>query len=395
MARRPKSDEERLREAAELLRNGEHYPPEQQGDMYLERPDAAETLVDMPKPESNGTHQDNGEGGEGGEPPTLPITADDVATIDDLIRAGSEVRWLWPGWIQVGVLTAIAAEGGTGKTRLCADLLRRIRHGLTWPDGEPMAVPRDALALWVVADNHHDEMVTLARDFDIKDSIRINALKSDPYGGVTLETLEDYVNLGQRIRVVQPQLVVIDTVGNATDRNLSKQEDARAFYSPLQVMARRYSCAILCLTHLNATGHFLGRRVLEKVRVALRMAKPDPKDPRRVLEVHKTNSKKPDPLGVKMGDHGNEYDHEPPTAPEGVEPGQMPPATPGVDRCCEWLKEQLIGGSLKVHMLREGAEAEGFSSKTLYAAKQRLQLEEFESQGRKWWRLEGSEHPYS
>src|SRR5262249_4014516 len=127
-----------------------------------------------PMPESHARVRPN-------SPAPVPVTAaDDVATIRDLIAAGSQVTWLWPDWIEVGVLTAIAAPAGTGKTRFCADLLRRIRHGQTWPDGQAIGLPVDAVALWVVSDNHHDEMVTLAQAFGLVDGIRFNASKSDP-----------------------------------------------------------------------------------------------------------------------------------------------------------------------------------------------------------------------
>ena len=109
-------------------------------------------------------------------------------------------------------------------------------------------------------------MVTLAEQFDIEDSLRINASKADPYGGVTLESAEDLALLEARVKAVKPLLVVVDTVGNATDKNLSRQEDAKAFYWPLQILARKYRCAVLCLTHLNATGaraysRWLGERL--------------------------------------------------------------------------------------------------------------------------------------
>lgn len=374
-----------------LARMGElprdDYPPEQRGDEWQAAhgaAGAAETVVDV-LPLSGGN----------GEKPRRRITAADVATIDDLIRAGSEVRWLWPGWVPIGVLTALAAEGGKGKTRFCADLLRRIRHRLPWPDGSPMTAPADALSLWVLADNHHDEMVTLARDFDIVPSVRINALKTDPYGGVTLENADDLAALDARIRAVQPLMVVIDTVGNATDKNLSKQEDAKAFYAPLQVLARQHACAFLCLTHLNATGSFLGRRVLEKVRVALRMMQP-PGEERRRLEVLKSNSKKPDALGLTMGDKGNDYDNNPPELPTDDEPGRKrgrPPAE--VQQCADWLADQLQHGPRKVGITRNEAEESGFSVGTLYNAKRLLGVEEYESEGRKWWRLAPDENPFA
>lgn len=321
-----------------------------------------------------------------------PLTAADVARIADLKRAGAEVRWLCPGWIQRGVLTAFAAEGGTGKTRATADLVRRIRRNLPWPDGTPMTVEApETVALWVVADNHHDEMVSLTEAFGIDDCVAINAHPTDPYGGVTLETLEDFVMLEKRVKLVRPLLVIVDTVGNSTDKNLSKQEDAKAFYQPLQLIARRQNVAVLCLTHLNAGGKILGRRALEKVRTCLRMSAETINDTncRRRLEVVKSNSKYPPALGVTMGDGGNEYDTDPPAAPEDRDSAdKINPKTAG---CMDWLKDEVAGTPRPVADLRTAAENKGFSAKVLYDAKGKLGLIETKRSGRLWWGMPGAE----
>jgi AAA domain len=315
------------------------------------------------------------------------VTVANIATVDDLIQAGARVSWLWPGWVQIGVLTAVAAKGGTGKTRLCADMVRRIKHQLEWPDSQDMTVPTDALTLWVVADNHHDEMVSLAQDFGIKDSLRINAFKEDPYGGVSLDAMDDLLDLEDRINILKPVLVIVDTVGNATDRNLSKQEEAKGFYQPLQVIARKHRTAMLCLTHLNASGQFLGRRVLEKVRVAIRMEQPDPDQDKRRLEVVKTNAKRPPPLGMTMYDYGNDYDTSPPDSAEGPDTVPNRPPPPKVTEAVEWLKARLASGPQAVGRTRTAAELAGFSAGTLYRAKQVLGLVEVELQQRKWWKF--------
>jgi hypothetical protein len=318
------------------------------------------------------------------------ISVDNIATIDDLIAVGAEVQWVWSSWIQRGVLTAIAAKGGTGKTRLCADLLRRIRHGKGWPDGTAIALPSDSVSLWVVSDNHHDEMVSLAQAFGIKDSIRLNAYKSDPYGGVCLDEWQDLADLDARIAIVRPALVVIDTVGNATDKNLCKQEDAKAFYWPLQIIARRHRTAVLCLTHLNADGQFLGRRVLEKVRVAIRMEQPDESNERRRLEVVKSNAKRPPALGVTMGDCGNEYDSNPPQSMgDEVRHGQRGPLPEKFEAAATWLTSDWLRRMAKrVSATRTEGELRGYSAKTLYAVLKAGRIQEFEDdQGKKWWKV--------
>ena len=322
------------------------------------------------------------------EPPDPhPDEADDVAGVVDLIRAGAEVTWLWEHWFQIGVLNAIAAEGGTGKTRLMADLIRRARHRLDWPDGTPIEITHgNTIALWVLADNHHDEIVTLCKAFDIVDCVKINAPKADPYAGVTLEGATDFAELEGRIKKTRPIFVIVDTVGNATDLNLSKQEDAKKFYQPLQLIARRQRVTIVPMTHLNAGGKVLGRRALEKVRVCIRMNSENVKDhtkPRR-LEVIKSNSKTPAPLGVVMGDSGNEYNDSPPPAPGELESEPKPLVG---DRCLKWLEELIRAKPHRLSKLLEMGERHGFASADLYRAKKGLKVESIKMEGTTWWRF--------
>ncbi|HJZ57159.1 MAG TPA: AAA family ATPase [Gemmataceae bacterium] len=306
-----------------------------------------------------------------------------MAGIRDLQKAGAGLEWVWKPWIQRGVLTLIGAEGGTGKTRLAADLVRRARHRLPWPDGpDRPSWEGETVALWVAADNHHSEMVTLCESFGIADCVKVNAHPSDPWGGVSLELAEDFELLEKRIEVCRPLLAIVDTVGNATDKNLSRQEEAKAFYQPLQLIARRQKVALLCLTHLNAGGTVLGRRGVEKVRTVIRMTASDVTDVRcrRRLEVVKSNSPYPSPLGVTMGDAGNEYDTNPPPPPEllgdGVPGGGRQPAA--INECKDWLADLLVNSPRRLSEIRKTAEEKGFSPGTLYRAKAALELKQFQ-----------------
>ncbi len=327
------------------------------------------------------------------EPDPTPDEAADVAGIDDLKAAGAEIRWVWPGWIQRGVVTAVAAEGGTGKTRFTADLVRRVRHRAGWPDGAGVAedMPR-WVALWVVSDNHHDEMVSLCDSFGISDCVKLNATRSDPYGGVTLDTPDEFAALEKRVKAVKPLFVVVDTVGNATDRNLSRQEDAKAFYQPLQLIARRQGCAVLALTHLNANGKVLGRRALEKVRTCIRMNGDGNKDSnRRRLEITKSNSMKPPALGISMGTNGNEYDTDPPPAPEDAEAGggggdTPKKSSPAAEAFAAVLKAHVDKTAIRVGEAIALAEKKGYGANTAYKAMAILGLEEVVEGRTKWWR---------
>ena len=387
-AMRKRGAEEDVILAALVVTNDTRFdPPLSEADVK----GVARSVVRYAPDEYTGVTIKHPEPGTGTSPKeeAIPRTAKDVAGIDDLKRAGAEVKWLWPGWIQRGVLTAVAAEGGTGKTRLLADIVRRIRHGQTWPDGKPMQkAESQTVALWVVADNHHDEMVSLCDAFGISDCVKINASPSDPYGGVTLEMPEDFAMLENRIKATRPALVIVDTVGNSTDKNMSRQEDAKAYYQPLQLIARRQGAGFCCLTHLNAGGKVLGRRALEKVRTCIRMSAERINDTtcRRRLEVTKSNSRYPLALGVTMGDAGNEYDSSPPPPLEDRDTSTK--VSPTVVECAEWLKNVVESAPQAVSEIRTFAETKGWMAPTVYAAKSYLGLSESQHKGRKFWGLE-------
>jgi hypothetical protein len=248
----------------------------------------------------------------------------------------------------------------------------------------------------VMSDNHHDEMVDLARAFGIDDCIYLNAEKDAPREGTTLETGDDLAKLGQRIEAVKPVFVIIDTIGNCTSLNLCKPEDAKTFFSGLQVLAAKHDVAVVAVTHLNATGGVLGRRALEKVRSALRLSQPDPtgQPDRRWLGVIKSNVKSPPPLGVTMTATGNEYDDDPPSAP-GDEPGQRGRPAAKRDACTDWLRGQLAGGPVAVSELRTKAEIAGYTAPRLYDARASIGAAETKVGTRKWWSLPGhAENPF-
>jgi hypothetical protein len=299
------------------------------------------------------------------------------------------MKRVWPDWIQQGVLNLVLADAGVGRTRFVADLVRRVRHGLPWPDCKPMNAPAGAKVLWVVADLHHAELVKLCTDFDIVGAVKVNAdRRVDVFGGNTVDTPKDIADLERRVRAVKPLFVVVDTVNGSTLKNLCRPEDAILYFAPLQAIAQRQETTFLALHHTNLTGGAVGRRVMERVRCCLKLEDPDPENQpkRRRLEVSKSSCLKPSPLGVTMGDKGNEYDRNPPTKAS-QEPGRPGPQPAKYELCVKWLTKFLGPTPKRVSITRSEAEKADFSAKLLYRARDDGLIEEFEAEGKKWWRL--------
>jgi hypothetical protein len=236
--------------------------------------------------------------------------------LEDIARIVSNQPWLWRDWIAGGVLNVVASEPGTGKTRFALDLARRLWFALSWPDNQPNHLPERTRTLWIQGDRNFAEMLQASQDFGLPgEAVALGSSPDDPTGSLDLDDPETLAAIGQRIEAAAPALVVIDTVGMVTDRNLCRPEEARAFFAPLIDLAGKSGVAFLGLTHLSKDKEALGRRIVEKARVVIKMTQPDPegqKDRRR-LWVDKTAVVKPPPLGITMGGMGNDYDFTPPT----------------------------------------------------------------------------------
>jgi hypothetical protein len=213
-------------------------------------------------------------------------------------------------------------------------------------------------------------LVQLAIDFGVpEDAVILNAPPDAPTAGLDLDDPREIVALCERIEAVRPVVVIVDTVLMVTGRNLCRPEEAREFFGPLMELANATGVAFLLLTHLSKDKEALGRRIVEKARVVIKMTQPDPEGQpnRRKLWVDKTAVPKPMPLGISMGDVGNEYDFNPPQEPL-AEPRRPGPLPLKLESCKEWLREQLALGPKRVVDLREDAKKRDFSAKSIYAA---------------------------
>jgi hypothetical protein len=242
-------------------------------------------------------------GGPEAVDPELLAQVEDTADLDDVAKDGASIEWTWDKWMARGSLTGLLSNPGVGKTRLGADLVRRIRKVRLWPDGSEITLPADAPILWIPADANHAELTDALTAMGVQlSSVKINTTKEEPYGGTDLDDPTNMKLLDLRIARFKPALVIVDTIGSATVQDMCKQEDANRFFKPLRNRALKHGVTILVMAHLNAQGTAYGRRIEAHCRQVLRLTKPDPdQEDRRRLEVVKSNKRFPAPLGVTMG----------------------------------------------------------------------------------------------
>jgi hypothetical protein len=301
-------------------------------------------------------------------PPPEADPPERCATLADLRRLVADTKWPWPGWLAAGVLNALAADPGTGKTIMAADLARRLWFGQPWPDAQPNPLPERTRTLWVPGDRHYVQLIDLAGKYGLPDeAVLFNAPGADPTAGLDLDDPDELAALLARIRDESPGMVIIDTVGMTTEKNLCKPEDARAYFGPLMDVARLTGILFLLLTHLSREGQALGRRINGACRLVWKMTHPDPEgqpDRRRVW-VDKTYLVKPPPLGMTIADAGCSFDFNPPTAPE-PDKGGRPPEK--LDKAIAFLTAKLTEGDRKQCELVSEWEATGGAKGTVFNA---------------------------
>jgi hypothetical protein len=291
----------------------------------------------------------------------------------DLSLSSRGVRWLWEGWISRGRIAGLAGFEGTGKSRFALDLARRVYHGLPAPDGQPFGVEAGLPSLWICADGHQDELAGTAKEMGIPpEAVLFNADPEDPYDGVDLDSPESLERLEEFVAVSKAPLVFVDTLTNATRRDLCRQSDVKSLLGPLVEIAQRRDVAIILVLHLSREGQALGRRVKGLTRTLLHLECPAPDTgPERLrLWVEKSFTVKPPSLGVTMTAKGNDYDTSPPGKIDRTGCVGRPPVMTG--QAVAFLLAELADGDRKGCELISEWEAQGGNKRTVFRARDSL-----------------------
>lgn len=307
---------------------------------------------------------------EGGAaaPPRRPATLADLPVLD-------ASDWTWPSWIPGAAVFGVGGFEGTGKSRFALDLARRAWQGLPWPDGQAATLPPRSRTLWLCSDGQQDELAAAADAFDLpREAVALTSLPADPHGGSSLDDPETLALMAEFLGTERFAFAFVDSLTYATSSDMNRANEMRAVGTPLRDLAQSSRTPIGLLLHLNKEGSALGRRVQGLTRTLLRLDCPDPEGaPARLkLSVPKSFAAKPPPLGVTMGDAGNEYDHTPPSPPPEPPRGRAPVAR---DKAVAFMVDKLAGGDRKLVDLIADWESLGNNKTAAFDAKKLLEAD--------------------
>lgn len=302
-------------------------------------------------------------------------------TLKDAKPFLSAGEWIWPGWIREGSMTCVAAREGVGKTRFLMWLTRLLWLGEPWPDGSPNTNPRQSKTLWLPFDSNIDQLCETAERFGVPlDMIALGADRNDPVTPWDIDEPDAIDALDAQVKACKPRLMIIDTITYATSRDINRANEAKEAFGPLMRLARDNRLSVVVVSHLSAQGEPLGRRIKGAARTVIKIDEPDPEHQPGRLSIHVDKSAwaKPKRLGASQDERGFTFDSNPPRPLGGRPPVKR-------TECAEWLKERLSVGPYRVADLRKEAEAQGWTSKVLYAAKDAIGANEMELDNRKYW----------
>ena len=306
-------------------------------------------------------------------------------SLQEIASELSPVEWLWPGWIPRGMLSLLGATPGAGKSYLALDLACRIISGDTFPDGANVPRP-GANVVYVDAENVPQIHNERAQSWNMDRSKLYLMLPSSDDLLIDLTQREQQDELVELIYATQPELVIIDSLGQSSSRGENTVEDVREILSFLNVLGAEFDCGLLLIHHLRKRSplHMMEQLSIDDFRgsshiiaiarsvMGLSIVQTGPEldrnGPRR-LEVVKANlGRYPDPIGVEFV----------PLHPSGafLSYGEVPhpfQEPSGQDLCGEWLLQTLAeNGPMSAKDILELAKASDFSRAMVYRARSDL-----------------------
>jgi hypothetical protein len=323
------------------------------------------------------------------------------------------IKWLWPDWIPRGMITLVGAVPGAGKSYFALDLARRVIVGEPFPDGTPQPPasgngPKPRV-IYVDAESVPQILKERAQLWQM-DTTQLYLMRPQDKLYIDFGDPADRDHLVEMTLHLEPALIVVDSLGSISSKGENNVEDVRDLLSFLNRLALDAQCALLLVHHLRKRGtlplldvltvdDFRGSsHIIAMSRSVLGLSviqtgpKPDRNGPRR-LEVVKSNlARYPEPLGMVFK----------PMHPKGAwieyttdlpQPYHQPTKA---EECSAWLTNLLEeSGATRPQEIVERAEAEGFSRRTVYRAREALGKRIVDTEGHKHpenrWALAGSE----
>jgi len=322
-----------------------------------------------------------------------------IPSLEELSKDLDAIEWVWAHWIPRSMLTVLGASQGSGKSFVGLDLAWRIVHNAGFPDGAPIVRP-GANVIYVDAEMVPQILNERAQNYGM-DRSKLFVMLPEPGEMIDLGQLRYQDRLTEMTSLLQPELIIIDSLSSIHSGGQNNVEDIRSLIGYLIRLSSGAKCGLLLIHHirkpasgqrmmnfdlgmedLSGSGYITQQaRVVLGLHVVQTGPDFDPNGPRE-LKVLKTNlGPYHDPLGFKFVS----------LHPAGVmlkwdvkapkpyrEPTEM-------DECKAWLEDFLKPhtNGVKTKEVIDAGKEQGFSRPMIYRARSELRRHIANSAGRK------------
>lgn len=206
-------------------------------------------------------------------------------------RYGDQVReWLLHGFLPKGVVIALHAKGGVGKTRLTYDMLHTLLTGGSW-NGFPTTGPRRAIV--IQTDESAGDMLDALRKRGFDESL-------DNIRYKTRWTFEHIPQLRKEIEEFKPEVIVMDSITSMSRHSLFSENDVQYARPILKLkdLAQMFGCSIILIHHSSKAGEARGTSAIFNSVSEVWKLERDPGDrltdsTKRLLTIEKSRSRRP------------------------------------------------------------------------------------------------------
>lgn len=309
------------------------------------------------------------------------VKAGEFATLEELDSLLGDIQWLWNGWIPKGFVTMVAGDPGVGKSAVVQHFVKIVTEGGQFPlTSEPL--PYASNAIWIDTEASQQILKVRAGLMSInKKKVFLPVINGDLLSQANLGFEQDRQQIINLIEGVEPELLVLDSLGGSHQRGENKVEEIRPILEFLALLARDYQMSVILVHHLNKGKD---GESTEVSLYRLRGSTVIPAYCRSIMAVEKSHNGTNLLRMVKsnLALQGEPISIIPTISPSGdisgflYEAYQPPPSKRSrKELCADWVYRSLNntnGAGVPLTALIEQAQVAGFTRQNIYSARDLL-----------------------
>lgn len=172
-----------------------------------------------------------------------------IISLDELAMELRPIEWVWNGWIPRGMLTALGASQGSGKSFVATDLAWRIIHNQGYPDGSPVK-RLGANVIYVDGEAVPQILNDRTRNYQL-DRSKLFVMLPDTSEMIDLGAEKYRDRLSEMAAILQPELIIIDSLLSVISSGHNSAEDLRGVISFLVRLAASANCGLVLIHHIH------------------------------------------------------------------------------------------------------------------------------------------------